>query len=81
MGLPKKSATCGLAYINVTEPHTAVIISDPPLRRAKTRVVGVSISRWPAGIEPVGGSSIKARFMKRGKYSHVTWLGGNKAKY
>ena len=32
-------------------------------------------------IEPVGGSSIKARFMKPGKYSHVTWLGGNKAKY
>ena len=34
-----------------------------------------------AAIEPVGGSSIKARFMKPGKYSHVTWLGGNKAKY
>ena len=38
MGLPKKSATCGLAKINVTEPHTAVAFSDPPLRRDKVRV-------------------------------------------
>ena len=32
-------------------------------------------------IEALGRSSKKARFMKPGKYSHVTWLGGNKAKY
>ena len=29
-------------------------------------------------IETVGGSSIKARFLKPGKTSHVTWLGGIK---
>ena len=32
-------------------------------------------------IEPLGRSTFPARFMKPGKYSHVTWLGGNKAKY
>ena len=26
MGLSKKSANCGLAWINVTKPHTAVVI-------------------------------------------------------
>ena len=35
MGLPKKSDNCDLAYINVTEPHTAVILSDPPLRHGR----------------------------------------------
>ena len=32
-------------------------------------------------IETVGRSTFPARFLKPGKYSHVTWLGGNKAKY
>ena len=41
-------------------------------------VAGVTSVHW---IETLGRSSIKARFMKPGKYSHVTWLGGNKAKY
>ena len=33
------------------------------------------------GIETLGRSTFPARFLKPGKYSHVTWLGGNKAKY
>ena len=32
-------------------------------------------------IEIRGGSTSKAGFLKPGKYSHVTWLGGSKAKY
>ena len=40
MGLPRKSANCGPAQNNVTEPHTAVLLSDPPLRRDKIRVPG-----------------------------------------
>ena len=44
---------------------------------------GKDAARVPAttGIEILGRSIIPARFLKRGKYSHVTWLGGNKAKY
>ena len=53
---------------------------------AHGRVMLVSIGRqenlpgqlW---IETLGRSTFPARFMKPGKYSHVTWLGGNKAKY
>jgi hypothetical protein len=38
---------------------------------------------WEPGrqIEVRGGSTSRDRFMKPGKYSHVTWLGGNRAKY
>ena len=48
-----------------------------PLRPALVCFVAYICPR----IETLGRSSIKARFMKPGKYSHVTWLGGNKAKY
>ena len=37
---PTKSTTWGLAQINVTEPHTAVMVPDPPLRRDKFECLG-----------------------------------------
>ena len=42
-----------------------------------TRVQGLRMPRT----ETLGGSTSRDRFMKPGNYSHVTWLGGNKAKY
>ena len=32
--------------MDVTEPHTAVVLSDPPLRRDKIRVPGVWVGNW-----------------------------------
>ena len=42
---PTKSPTWGLASINVTEPHAAVVFSDTLLHRDKIRVLGVSRHR------------------------------------
>ena len=44
---PTKSPNWGLAQINLTEPHTAVVLSDPQLRRDKIRVLGVSREMAP----------------------------------
>ena len=52
---PTKSPNWGLARINVTEPHTAVVFSDPLLRRDKIRVLGVWYLWGHAALSFCGG--------------------------
>ena len=48
---PTKSHTWGLAYINVTEPHTAVVLSDPQIHN----FAEIKFECWGCGVAGAHG--------------------------
>ena len=90
-GFQRRHRTIGFANNTDTKPAATAAASAEDLRpvtagqlQLSTVLSGCAL----AGIEALGRSTIKARFLKPGKsvtctllYICVKWLGGNKAKY
>ena len=78
------SSAAGRTYAH-TNPEAAMSTLASAIQAPVTSRLVTNIPTTDAGsdvrIETLGRSTFPARFMKPGKYSHVTWLGGNKAKY
>ena len=70
---------------DLTPADPSATLRPAPLGYGSLRVPGHRVLAARAAsrprIETLGGSTFPARFLKPGKDSHVTWLGGNKAKY